>query len=378
MADLSAAQLAAWEHLEDHAADGNMFLSPSFVLPALRHLTPKRRPFALLATRGRALVGVGVFEERLSTRRIPLPHLIAYATPHTLCNGLLIHQDCAPTAMNALWAYLHQQRHRWHALELFHRRIDRSSEPLFDAVTARHRLRWHEYARRVRTLIVPAQTTTAALHQHWSKSRRKKLQQKRRQLSAHGNVDFQLVWNERLDPRPVERFLRLEAMGWKHDNGSALASFAANETFYREMVASFARRKRSYFTELTAGTDVVAASSNFVSGTTGFAFKIGWNPAHARCSPGVLHEQSYIETAATELTHLREIDGCTDDTSYVAEIWPGRGITTSGAWALSRLGHTVLSALAELRRHRLPPSTNFTASSATIRQFARNSRTTPP
>jgi hypothetical protein len=69
--------IGQWEQLEQRALEANPFLSPHFVLPAVRHLTPQRDVlFLVLESEGEfssELVGLGAFERTRGTMVAHVP-----------------------------------------------------------------------------------------------------------------------------------------------------------------------------------------------------------------------------------------------------------------------------------------------------------------
>ena len=77
--------VADWLDLEARAVEGDVFLSPHFILPALKHLDSRKRLLMLAIYRsdpdGDCLIGLGTFIARPPVARFPLPHLDAYREP---------------------------------------------------------------------------------------------------------------------------------------------------------------------------------------------------------------------------------------------------------------------------------------------------------
>ena len=104
--ELNARDLQAWTGLESRAAEPNVYLSPHFVLPALRHLDAGLRPVIAWIEAGaagaRELVGVGVFRRSPGSRSFPWPHLSAYLSCHSFLGGLLLDAERLDAAVAAL------------------------------------------------------------------------------------------------------------------------------------------------------------------------------------------------------------------------------------------------------------------------------------
>ena len=113
LSQLDPKTLSEWAELEKRALEPNPFLSPDFVIPAAKHLTPHINPQVLLIRESRGstqrLSGIGVFVQNKWSRRLPAPHLAAYATPHdTFMSGLLIEEERAQACIEKFFEFVSQ------------------------------------------------------------------------------------------------------------------------------------------------------------------------------------------------------------------------------------------------------------------------------
>jgi hypothetical protein len=123
-------------------------------------------------------------------------------------------------------------------------------------------------------------------------------------------------------------------------------------------VARFGAQDRAVFVELQLDGKVVAATSNFISGQGGFAFKIGWLPELANMSPGRLAELGLLRGIYNHdaLSSLQFWDSGAAPGSYIEKLWPGRrqlvtlgvGCSLVGASALAAV-HTARTIKRQLR-----------------------------
>src|SRR5207244_4435419 len=120
------------------------------------------------------------------------------------------------------------------------------------------------------------------------------LRRRVRRLQELGQACWNVVCRGGVRETSVEAFLDLEHRGWKGDHCSSLRSTPAHERFFREMVAGFGTEDRAVFVELQLDGKVVATTSNFISGQSGFAFKVGWLPDLAKVSPARLTELELV------------------------------------------------------------------------------------
>jgi CelD/BcsL family acetyltransferase involved in cellulose biosynthesis len=359
---LSDATLAAWSELEARALEPNAYLSPHFILPALRYLDPGERVLAFLiesmdastdAAAGR-LLGVSIFRVVPATRRFPLPHLIAYRSRHSFLSGILLDGEQAGGALDALLDELRAQRWRWHGLEFEGVWGDGATHELLRAAAARRGMGHQEWNPHIRAVLLPRGQREALTANMAAES--KDLKRRRRRLDEQGHVSWSLHRRGGIPDKSIEAFLDLEQRGWKGETKTALRSTYADEAFFREAVSRFATQGRMLVTELTLDNRVIASTTNFVSGRAGFAFKIGWLPELAKVSPGVLNEMEMLRRLYEDdgLADLDFWDSGASQGSFIDKLWPGRRPLVSMTLASTSLSRSVmqlLRAARALRKH---------------------------
>ena len=347
--DISPGLVSAWSELEMRACEPNAYLSPHFVLPALRHLDPGE-PILIVLVESAApgtgeLLGVGVFRPVLGTRRFPIPHLVGYRSKHSFLGGLLLDRERGADALEALFDHLRPLRWRWHGLDLVDVWGDGLQSDLIKDATARRGLFHHERDLRARAVLVTPRGSQARveLAARTLQARDKGARRYLRKLEERGRVSWELHRHAAISDAAVESFLALEHRGWKGESNTSLRSNRAEEAFFRDVVSGFGAVGRALFTELTLDGQVVASTSNFVSGDAGFAFKAGWLPELAKMSPGVLNEvelmRSFLQGRCGDLALF---DSGAAAGSYIDKLWSDRRPLVSSAIALSSMGGSVL------------------------------------
>lgn len=115
--NLSSEFVARWAQLESRSVDGNAFLSPHFVIPAVEHLEgaydQKPLILAVESEDGSKLFALGLFETSRNSRLLPLTHLQSWRCEHTLFDGLLVDQQHGTAALATFFNWLSQQGRRW-------------------------------------------------------------------------------------------------------------------------------------------------------------------------------------------------------------------------------------------------------------------------
>lgn len=351
-ADLTPGDVQAWIRLEARAAEPNVYLSPHFVLPALRHLDPELRPVLLLVERsgaGRAeLLALGVFTSVSGSRLCPLPQLVGYMSRHSYLGGLLVDRDQVQPAVGALFDHLRSGLFGWQVMVLPKVQSDGPIAQALAARAASHGLKAHCAGAQERAVLRPAEAGQEALKQALGK-RYNEVERCKRRLGEQAEVSWQCL-RSGVGEAAIENFLQLEHQGWKAEAGSSLRANAADEAFFREMVTRFDAESRALFTELRMGERPIASTSNFVSGGVGFAFKVGWEAELRKYGPGLLNEAELVRAAPDVCADLGWFDSGASPGSFIDKLWTGRRELVTQVVPLTRWGELGLDTWAFVRR----------------------------
>lgn len=124
--------------------------------------------------------------------------------------------------------------------------------------------------------------------------RRGKYRRFRRRLDEQGDVELEV--HERLDglDAALDDALRVEAAGWKGEQGTAIRSRPETEAFYREIAAWAAGRDwlRLWFVRLDGRA--IAFAYCLETTTVHYELKVGFDPEYAKFAPGVLLTQERL------------------------------------------------------------------------------------
>ena len=346
--------------LEERALEPNAFLSPLFVRPAARFLTaPELAPalrFVLIerdAAEAARLVGLAILEDSPPTRGFPLRHVRAFRSVHSYLSGFLLDRDHAKDAARALFAGLRVSSWARHGLAVDEYPAEGAQAEIVRRAAEASGFRWFEEHRSRRATLSPAsQAGEEFLTAHLSGQRRKKIRRSRRLLEESGPVRWRLVGGAEVDEACIERFLQVEHDGWKGEGATSLLSDEGRAAFARETLRSFAGAGRLFLTELLVGDEVVASTTNFVSGGAGFAFKVGWAARFARAGPGLLNEHEFVVAAPSACAGLEWIDSGAAEGSYIETLWAGRRELVRGTFTRTPLGRLAAVGLRSLRASR--------------------------
>ncbi len=319
--------VAAWAALESRAIEPNAFLSPHFVIPAARYLTPDQAPLVFFVERvaagGRELVGVGVFTEAAATKRTRVRRLVGYRSRHSFLSGLLLDREHAVQALEALLEFVRKSLSHCKAVEL---PLALSDGPFAGPGGIAGRACTH--APRIsevepRAILVVADCSEQLLDKKLA-ARIGDIDRRLRRLRERGAVAWRWHREAGIPVEAVEAFLALEHKGWKGDEGSSLRSRPEDEAFLREAVSGFASEGRALFTEVTLDGAPIASTCNFISGNVGFGFKVGWDPAFRSTSPALINELEFMRHASTEFGDIEYFDSGASPKSYINELWLAR------------------------------------------------------
>ncbi len=297
VADLEPAQISAWHDLVRRAAEPNPFFEPAYLEATVRH----RRTPVTLATISEGADMVACLplysHERISRFRLP-----AWGIPNVLG---IPHVDPA-YAEDGLRTAIELLATRWsprRILRLHRIPVDGTVGPALLAAVKGTRCSSLEPEPSI-CPFVKRRPSPTYLHETLMGRTRRKLGQKRR--------NFERVLGDRLrivdrgsEPQAVERFLAMEAAGWKGLARTAMLSIAGEGDFFRAVCSAFAADNRLRLLSLEAAGATVAMRCDVLAGERLFSLKMTYDERFAQFSPGLLLEvdsvQVFHESAATWL-----------------------------------------------------------------------------
>ena len=354
LAGIDGAFASAWRDLESRAVEGNAYLSPDFVLPLYRHIEPNA-PVLLVGVFADEepapprLVGLGLFRERPGNRAFPLPHLEAFRSEHTFRSGLLIDAALVEPVLDALFGFLCGEGASWHGVAFEDWRPDGPLGRAMLGAAGRAGATWnvgHEYER---AGIVPGSVGPGAFEAALGRCNGKDWRKKVTRLLETGELRWRTLRGKSCDEAAVEQFLALEDRGWAREQGTSLRA-AGQEAPFREVFRGLAQDGRFFLNELALGDQVIASTSNFISGNSGFAFKLGWDVTHARLRPGILNELLFLRATPQEFGTLDVIDSGSTAGSWIENLWEGRILMQTGLFATTLRGRLTAGTVGHLRQ----------------------------
>jgi CelD/BcsL family acetyltransferase involved in cellulose biosynthesis len=175
-----------------------------------------------------------------------------------------------------------------------------------------------------RALLRPLDSSDQYLHRALRGKRRKELRRLENRLRETGSTEYRLL-GPLDDARPwIESFLELESLGWKGNAGSSLASNESARRFFVETALNAHRNGQLMMLGLFHRGKPIALKCNFISGPGSFAFKIAFDEAYGRYSPGMLLEIENIRVLHN-LPQIAWMDSTADAQHFmINRLWDDR------------------------------------------------------
>jgi CelD/BcsL family acetyltransferase involved in cellulose biosynthesis len=286
---------AAWQDLAEHAMESNVFYEPWMLMPAIKTLGQGKslRFIFIYETSQLDSSGTtrlhGFFPVELLSRFRNLPIRVASLWKHLhcfLCTPL-VRTDRARETLAALL--------EWAARDP---RADMVDFSLVSGDGPFHRL-LIEHADETGSLSRVTSSFTRAmwnrgenlepyLRHTLSSGIRKEYRRQRKRLGELGRLEFLTLRQSDGVDDWMEKFLRLEASGWKARQGTALRTNADQRAFVREVARNGFARGQVLLQGLFLDGRPLAMLFSFQAGAGKFAFKIAYDETFAKYSPGVL------------------------------------------------------------------------------------------
>ncbi len=200
-----------------------------------------------------------------------------------------------------------------------------------------------------RALLVKSNDGDSYLAETASKRLLRQLRKTERDLQALGGFSQVVRAPGEEMGEEIERFLALEASGWKGRSGGALAASDASLEFGRTVLNEAARRGRLHIVGIDCEGLAIARRVTILAGTGAYAFKTAYDEAYAQYSPGVFAEALCLREFH-RLPAMQWMDSYTDPANLlVNRLWKDRRAMQHVAIGVGAWGELWLSMLPLLR-----------------------------
>ena len=315
---------AQWQALAASAAEANAFYAPDMLIPALTHLANDGEVQAIEAWADDRLIGLLPISIRARHGRLPLS-----------CVGNWMHSHCffgAPLILagreEEAWAILLDQLDgaSWARGFLHLESIDAAgpNAAAIEAVCVAQRRGRQEIHRYERAMLRSDLDANAYWEAQVRSKKRKELRRLEKRLADMGTVSTRLLDDAADLAGWCEAFLALEAAGWKGANGTAMADRPDHAAFFRDACAAAFAGGRLHMLRMNLDGQPVAMLVNFRHLDGAFSFKIAFDEALGRYSPGVLIEIANLHAVQGDPA-IAWMDSCAaPDHPMIDSLWAER------------------------------------------------------
>jgi len=357
------AYLPAWEKLVAEALEPNVFYEPWMLMPAIAAYGLGRQlQFVLIlrpdpsGQKQKTPRLCGFFPLEVHThynglgKRLPIRTLSLWRPPR--CYDCTPHVDAlyAQDALSSFFDWLDSGVHGCPLLQFTRINGDGPFARLLTDHFYRHANLTYVTDCYIRALFRPSVDAEQYIQQTVSAKHRRTLRSQETRLARKGRLDYLVLEREEDVESWIEQFLKLEASGWKGQEGTAFACSEADRAFFSEIVKEAFRRGQLMMLALHLNGQPIASKCNLISGPGSFAFRIAFDEEYSEFSPGVLLELENIRQLHAR-PEIRWMDSCADpDNFMVNHLWRDRRtIPTILVGTGRRPGDLVVAAIPMLR-----------------------------
>jgi CelD/BcsL family acetyltransferase involved in cellulose biosynthesis len=333
---------AAWDDLARTASEPNCFLERWFIGPSLQHLElPATLKFALVRDDRGALIGLLPLHISDKYGRLRIAHVRNWLHHNSFLATPLVRAGHEDAFWNALLDALDDESWAGGLLHLSH--LVEDGEPyaaLLRATRARGRA-CDVVHRSERALLKHGLDAKTYYDTTVRAKKRKEIRRLQSRLAELGTINTVTLTAAEDADVAIRDFLALEGAGWKGENGSSLGSSSDTRGFFSDLVREGLAAGRIELMRLSLDDKPLAMLINFIALPGSFQFKIAYDEAFARFSPGVLIElENY---AILERDGFGWMDSCAvEDHPMIDSLWSGRRPIVWIATPLAGLKHGIL------------------------------------
>lgn len=329
---------AEWRDLAGRALEPNVFYDPAFALAAAPVFGADVGAVLVWSKASPRLIGL--FPARIERRYGVIATLTGWTHPYAPFGVPLVDRDEADAAIGAFLDHVEADAKLPKLLLLPLIAREGPFATSFARVLARHGGAAAQFGDHARALLAPRDRANAL--DHIAGKKLKELRRQRRRLEDTGAVTHVVASGPAAAASALSDFMALEAAGWKGRAGGAARAHAQIETFMRDAVTTLAAKGHARIDRLIHDGHPVAASITLRSGAASWFWKIAYDEAFARSSPGVQLALDLTRDLLSD-TSLAQTDSCaTAGHPMIDHLWAERLTLTDmliapGAGSLAQL-----------------------------------------
>ena len=315
-----------WNSLIDRALEANVYLTPGFLIPALRYNNPENTILVVfiyeITQAINTLVGIAAFNVIKPSFKMPCRMLSTDVTSHSYLATPLIDRKHALQTIETLWQWMEESSQPWRIINIQKLPNESRTWQLMESVFERLKRNSYKTVLYERPILLRYKSFDDYL-KRLPRKRRKEYGRLSRKLERAGKIEVLLHLESDNPIKLANRFMDLERKSWKGTIGSALIKKQDDVAFFREIMLNFGKSRKIFMVELRLNDEPIAMSCNFIMDKTLFAFKVAYDPAYREYSPGIMAEYEGVRLFH-EFTDLESADSGANGNSYIRNYWLSR------------------------------------------------------
>ena len=314
-----------WRALAAHALEPNVFYEPAFALPAAA-VFGRDAGAVLVWSSDSPRRLLGLFPARIEPRRygMKLPVLVGWTHPYAPLGTPLLDREAAEPVIAAWLGFLAEAKDFPGLLLLPLLPEYGPFATAFAGVLKRLQRDEAVFDRHRRAQLVPREFRAYYVERAMGSRKRKELRRLGHRLAELGAMLFTTARDPAAVAAALDDFLDLEAAGWKGKAGTAALQHDAIRGFIRAALVELAATGQVAIDRMLVDGRAIAATVTLRSGEAAWFWKIAYDEAFARYSPGVMLTVAVTE-ALVDDTGIARTDSCaTADHPMIDRIWRER------------------------------------------------------
>lgn len=324
--------VAAWQDLASNAIEPNVFYEPWMLIPAIRAFGSEADlMFVFIYSNAKEhlpprLCGFFPLERKRKFRGFPMPFLRLWRHLHCYLTTPLIRADVASKAIRTFLEWLQHNQLGCPLMEL--PRVSGDGRFLQELAAEL----WPKdcYVRTYsRAMIRAREDADTYVKRALSGNRRREVARMRRRLAENGIVTSRQIEQISDEPSIVDRFLKLEASGWKGKEGVALQCDDNSRAYFTEITRAGLDRRQLMFSCLMLDDEPIAISCDLFSPPGCFAFKITYDQKYSSFAPGLQLALEHVQFVHSR-PEIHWMDSCTAPGSrWTNSLWSDKKTVTT-------------------------------------------------